>query len=1065
MNVTEFSLESFRGGNPLRFVDLGEGLNVALAGSAEGAAELLQIIPGTLFGGGRYFSEDAQDVLIPVERSTLVMRGALGVFRLARDWRDPQPLPDLQAVDGRRLETTFLEDVLDGMSWEEYRDVFTFDLQRLARLLRNPRRMRQTLLRMARAIPAAPHERVRATPIQAVPINLAPVRELAENLAQLAAENPAQRNASDQPTQQPPGEDLARQLDAIQSALQETKEGLSVVDEDLFREATAFTASSVRQICSSIEAELRTPAKIVHTAPVDTSSQSALDRVRERIAVTQEELLQLRGELREITAQIRELNKDNAIVRWIPHVESLMAHEKGLLREEDAIEQLQEKIEDFKARIDQQKLDSPVRESRTTWAAELQLISRLEGLNDRIREAEAEQTRLEQRVAVPPPAPLAAPLPTSVTSAVDDPVALHQAEQRVAELRERISFSGKYEELLEQRSRLEERVRDLYERRLTPPAMVLFFGVPFVAGLALVIYALYANRSNPNWQQIGWGAVIVATTVIIKLLMDNQAAQDLDLARNDLRKVKDQLDRGEGLGAPGAYNALKAELRQAEQELRELRQRVPIVEASALPLSRPNEGVASDVLRGQLQDAKRRVRDLTQQFRDLLGDMDLSPALNLVQAREMLLTRMAQSAQPVTPSADLSLPFQLQALRAEWERRREWLATNRTQAKQIAQELGCQHAGDGIAELFDVLRDALRDHKERQQARLQLVKSYKRLRQRALRLRDQGRQLVKQRQKLVQEAQVQAAIRTMRQDQRIDRQGNLKKLLDKSVKSLEEMANALGVSVQDWHPTVSPPEAENRFASLRRRREELRDFLITQAEQVGRLRARLTSDRDNSASNEPQSLEWQAQARQIANRLQAFCDSAPKVIGSPASAKSLPAPTVIRHDPLPVIMETASRYLDQLSGGAYRRIARTHRGNLEIEDRIGDYVQLGDVARQHIGNIYFALWLARIDAYGEQGRRLPIVMHDPLAITPPKRRGAVTRLLQFFAARGHQILLITSHSQHAKIMASKGVPVANLANRERISTTDLAHHPGPVGAFEYRDDPALQQMAESDAGR
>jgi hypothetical protein len=1038
LNVTEFSVESFRGGNPLRFVDLGGGLNVALVKSGEGAAELLQVIPATLFGGGRFFSRDSSEVLPPVGRSALVLRGALGVFRVVRDWNDPHGEPELQAVDGRPLEAAYLADVLDGIGWKEYRDVFTFDLQKLAGLLRQPRRLRHSLRRMARVVPATRLESRWAPQPVLESADMGSIRHHVESLLRLVNHEDSTPSAESPPAIRISTEELTQQLDRVEQALNETRQGLVQVDDELFREASAYVASSVRTICSTLQGELRQPAKVQRSNSSDNAAQSALDRATERIVATQEELQLLRGELKEITSQIRELNQNNGIVRWIPHVEALMAHEKSLLREEDALEQLREKIEDLQGRVDNQKLEVPAREMRSSSTSELQSIARLEGLADRIREAEGEQSRLEQRVAQPAPAPLAAPLPVANLS-LEDPVAIHQVERRITELRERLGFSSKYEELLEQRSRLEERVRDLYERRLPPPAMVVFFGVPFVAGLGMVIYALFANRPVTNWQYVGWGAVIVAATVIIKLIMDNQAAQDLDLARVDLRKVKDQLDRGEGLGAPGTQAALKAELRQAEQELRELRQRTVAPDALTAPLPRPAEGMSSEVLRGQLQDARRRVRDLGQQFRDILRDMDLSPTLTLAQAREAILARVAQASQAAPPPGDIGLPFQLQALRAEWERRREWLTTNRTQAQQIAQELGCQRPGESIAECFDVLRDAMRDHKERQQARAQLVKSYKRLRQRALRLRDQGRQLVKQRRKLVSDVQFQSAIAKVRQEQKDNRNATLRQQLEDAVRSLEETAANLGLPPQALNQSVLPSEAEGRFVSLRRRREELREFLTAQAEQLGGIRAQLMARREHSDQPSSDLPEWR-QVREITQDLKRLCDLSPKTSVPSRQAISFAGSS----SDLPVTLESASRYLDQLSGGAYRLVARNQRGDLQLETRQGEFIELGDMSRSHIANLYFALWLARIDAYSELGRRLPIVMHDPLGVTPPKRRGAVTRLLQHFAARGHQILLVTSSARHAKIMASKGIPVANLAHRERILAS-------PASEWDHRE--------------
>ena len=93
MQIHEFQLDAFRGGNSLRFVDVGEGLNVALARSTEGSMELLHVVPATLFGNGRYFSSVAEEVLAGTVQTALMLRTDAGNVRLARRWNGHNPPP------------------------------------------------------------------------------------------------------------------------------------------------------------------------------------------------------------------------------------------------------------------------------------------------------------------------------------------------------------------------------------------------------------------------------------------------------------------------------------------------------------------------------------------------------------------------------------------------------------------------------------------------------------------------------------------------------------------------------------------------------------------------------------------------------------------------------------------------------------------------------------------------------------------------------------------------------------------------------------------------------------
>lgn len=1042
MNIAEFEVESFRQGNPLRLLDLGGGLNVAAAHSKEGAAELLQIVPATLYGPRRFFSRDTGRLLANVGRTALVIRGRAGVFRIDRTWGDPFDAIQISAADGGPIKSGELDALLDRISWREYRDVFTLDLDRLRRRLARPRNLARQLTRWARRLPVSPPA-LRSTETVARPnVDWEPLRARIQKMMELASQaialaapdsrekavTPSAGNAVSvavMPSQEAIPE---ADLDRLRGQLAETRRGLEENDIEMSVASASLALGRIATWGARLEVEPAAANREPSKATSGGSGQLALERLTERIEATKEELGQLRGELTETAGQIKELAKRGGIARWIPHVEAMLAHEKSLIREEDALEQLRDRVEELQSRVDAARVDVVPREARLPQA-ELQTIARLEAMHDKLREAEGEQARLEQRLAHPMPLPPPLQSALAADGGGEDALALHAVERRVAELRERIGMSGKSDRLTDQAARLEERVRELYERRLMPPIMVLFFGVPFVAGIAIMIHALFMSRGATNWQQVLWGAILASIFAIIKVLIDHQTMRDLEVARDELRRVKEQLETRAGLDAPGALAALKAELRTAEREAADLKRRtVQAAESLAPPLPRPAESLSTDVLRNQLAEAKRRTRDLGQQFRDTLRDLELSPTLSLAQARETLLGRLTQ-ATTNTPIPEAALPLQHQALKSEWERRREFLGTQIAQARQLAQELGAHRPGESLAECFDVLRDALRDHREHQQARAQLIRTHKRLRERALRLRDQGRELVRQRRKAQMELQTRLGVVAATREIHAAQVKERRQLREHFRRSLQETTEVLGVKSANALGQLSQGvDWEARLAGLRNRREELLALLANQAEEIGKIVGLRSSTGSGKALDEFRK-SWREVA-ETARELNGFVDSARRApvnsttANSPAGCEATP--------PWEVELPAASRYFAVLSGRRYRSVGLDRERRLVVGDRTGAMRTLGGLERTHFANLYFALWLARLDAYAEQGRRLPIVMQDPLEVTPRGRRQAVAELLRGFADRGHQILLVTRRADHARKFAAMGVPVANLESRERV---------------------------------
>lgn len=131
MIITEFHIRRFLGGNPLRLLDLGQGLNVALVDHCQSKRELLDLVPWVLFGRRlRQKQQSQQGLSDDVQSGEAVhLRTENGVFQVSRP---PEALADQQhpplaisTPDGRFCDEDYLNTLLDGITVDQFRKQFT----------------------------------------------------------------------------------------------------------------------------------------------------------------------------------------------------------------------------------------------------------------------------------------------------------------------------------------------------------------------------------------------------------------------------------------------------------------------------------------------------------------------------------------------------------------------------------------------------------------------------------------------------------------------------------------------------------------------------------------------------------------------------------------------------------------------------------------------------------------------------------------------------------------------------------------------------------------------------
>lgn len=129
----------------------------------------------------------------------------------------------------------------------------------------------------------------------------------------------------------------------------------------------------------------------------------------------------------------------------------------------------------------------------------------------------------------------------------------------------------------------------------------------------------------------------------------------------------------------------------------------------------------------------------------------------------------------------------------------------------------------------------------------------------------------------------------------------------------------------------------------------------------------------------------------------------------------------------PEVLRLASRYLSMMTDGRYSRvIAPLGENRLEVErDASGERLEPHALSRGTGEQLYLAMRLALAKVYGAQAVPLPLVADDILVNFDDDRGRATARLLDTFAAEGHQILAFTCH-RHLVTTFERNAPHAEI---------------------------------------
>ncbi|MBC7354239.1 MAG: hypothetical protein H5U08_17930, partial [Thermogutta sp.] len=373
---------------------------------------------------------------------------------------------------------------------------------------------------------------------------------------------------------------------------------------------------------------------------------------------------------------------------------------------------------------------------------------------------------------------------------------------------------------------------------------------------------------------------------------------------------------------------------------------------------------------------------------------------------------------------------QYRRLRLRWEsvnKRRSSLVRQRetwsTRLQQIAQLAGIQTPDTSLELVLDTLLAAYDEAVARAREKKQLVRQWKavskdlRLQEKAVRkLRTALRQHIQKfRRRTEFSGPMSSAYRQWQKARELHQKH-------------EQITATLRQSVDALSPRFTPGEKlDELFAGLESRSQEAIGKVAEYSAQVASCRQmleRLTTE-----------IETLAHDRRIEEKRLALATIEYK-LGPALIRERLPRLALFlfekvrqqyEHERQPRILRKASRFLEAMTEGRYRRVwTPLAERVLLAEDHSGNLRRVDELSRGTREQLFLSLRLALASDWSARGVQLPLILDDVLVNFDEERVRAACRTLAEFAGPRQQILLLTCHEHITNVCHELGIPVTDL---------------------------------------
>lgn len=1040
MRVTDLRVDGFGVWTELHLGNLSDRITVVYGANEAGKTTLMQFMRTVLYG---FSCERRQRYLPPVHGGEV--GGAMDIennlqtlaitrhLRASRSETEAEQL-DLQAADGTPLPPTLLDQLLTGVDEPTFNNVFAVGLRELQELgTLDDTDAAELLYKLTTGL-----DRVSLVDVmqdlQRACRNLLNPEETSHSLVALQQRREQLRQQVAELTGR--GHDWL-ELETQRGELAEQARGVQQRIDELTRSSQIVEAALQTRDLWGKRAALQRQLELLEPVPaIPPESLEKLERLGEQDNERRRQIAVLKRRRREIRQEIGLLPLNQRLWSQAARIEAMSELSPWIVSLQTQVEQLRGEVQGLEARLAHSS--TPLATTDEQLPEQLPDVSRrtlslLRGPARSLREEnqKLKQTQEELEAARQQYEELSVELETALLDRGQEDLgeAVEQTGTEVSQLRRRLQLGQHLEEMQQQQQQLQGEHRELMDGQVLSLRTLAWLGVPFVAGVMLVVGGLvWSSAAKLGWPVAILGLAGWAVAVVTKISLERAAARDLeqcekqlDLLKNQIQQTTEEIRQVDAQIPTGSGN-LESRMSESEKELATLEELLPM-EATL------------QSARQRFQAAERRHNQLTESVQDLRGQW--RGALRRAQLPENL------SPQAVRQLADgneqtLQAKRQLELRREELASREQELNSLAQRVTEIAAEVDLQYSISDPQQLINHLSVAVSEQKTLYQRR-------KKLRLEDRKIQREGQAVVAQlRQSRTQRKAILAHAGVESEDELrhiVSVAGQRQALEDEMAEIQQQFELALG----DRFPfeLVEQELIDHPKEEL----EQRYDWLVGEAEQQ---QVELSSLHQQQGAIAQQSKSLVADRRLAETQLELDCVEQ-QLVNAVRRWRVL-AVTAHSLEKVREIYETqrqpqtlidASRYFADLTEGQYVRIWTPLTDmSLRVDMANGESLALDVLSSGTREAVFLSLRLALVADFARRGVLLPLVLDDVLVNFDQRRAQSAARVLCNFARQGHQVLMFTCHEHIVELFQSLDASLCQLPEhtdtKKRVWTVSAA---------------------------
>ena len=1033
MKITDVEIEGFGAWNDLKLDHVSEGLTVFYGPNEAGKTTLMEFVRSILYG---YSHERRSRYLPPVAGGrgggALHVVGAGGRFTVRRTpgslTGDDLGRIEVLSPQGARQGQHVLGSLLSGIDEPIFNNVFAVGLRELqelgtlddteaaAHLYKLTSGLdRVSLIDVMRQLEAARNQILAADGSRSELTGLVEQREtLRDEIKELAS-----------------GGQRWIQLAAQRAILQDEAARLDENIDRMEREARAVeVAIQVRDDWKQRAEVAQKLQKLGRPVALPERAVQRIDAIQAEIAEHRESVEQIRRRRRVIVEEAAAQPINRQVWAHVGRIEALSEHTPWIGSLENQIKQLLEEIEELQQALHTQweRLGLAPAEmpeitpelshrTLTTLRAPARAVQDAQQRIQHVQQQRDDSRREAEQIAEQLQAELAETGETELDRALDE------AGRRVTRMRRRVQVEERIEKLDRHRKELEQDRRQLLEEQVLPVQTLVWCGVPFVVGVAMILASLL-------WEwvaKLGWTVTVLgfacwALAVVTKLLLEKTLGRDLDGCVRQIEKVKRQLrslaeERDElDQQLPAGGGKLDDRVKAAEQYVQRLEQLTPLEAKRQAALN------GTDTTKEKTARAAEDLRQAQQQWRDALR------AANLPESFQPEHIQQLSEGDGQT----VQLGRRLQVCRQELEQRESELDAVTQRVTELIHDVQITPASNDPRTQIRQVAAALAEQRQWIQRRKELKQEHRELKRQ---FRDAAGKLRKQmalRRALLRQANVDddAQLRKLAQRQaRIQELTELHKDLNQRIK-LSIGTQCTEAAVGEVLQTHEDDRLETYWERLLARLQDAQSRLTHLHEQRGQMVQEMKSLSEDRRLNDAK-----VRLATIEERIRRGVHRWRVLAVTSLMLEAIRQ--IYETERQPETLAEASTYLIRLTEGRYQRVwTPLSEDILRVDTGNGESLPLDVLSQGTREAVFLSLRLALAAAYARRGALLPLVLDDVLVNLDVKRAKMAAEVLRDFALAGHQMMLFTCHHHILRIFQAAGVEVRLLPVRNGLDQSD-----------------------------